>query len=416
MRRQPDQRHRASRSIASALRGRLLKLSTIALAMLLVTGLLPRDTAPAEATTRTPVMRANQATPDQMAAWFRSKNIQGYAASVPIETLAGHFVAEGRAENVAGDIAFVQSILETGWFRFASGQVKASYNNFGGMGACDGGHCTVARFPTARIGVRAQIQHLRAYADPSVTTTNLAYPLESPRFHLVTPNGRAPLWEDFGGVDPVHGGVNWASDVEYSDKILRIYGDLLDFARRNGGLASSFTYSDVSDTNSHSRAIHTIRSVGWTNGCRDGSEYCPRHEVTRGQMASFLVRGGAVPAASGSRFSDVPRTHTHHDDINALAAAGFTNGCGDGRYCPGRSITRAEMASFLQRVRGLPEGGETRFRDVRYSSTHGRAISAIADAGWTNGCNGGRDFCPDRGVTRQEMASFLRRAFLPNAW
>lgn len=382
---------------------------------LMVSFLVPNAQGQASASSSTPVMQANEATPAQMAAWFRSKNISGYAASVPIETLASYYAAEGRAENVAGDLAFVQGILETGWFRFASGQVKASYNNFAGIGACDGGFCTVAQFPTARIGVRAQIQHLRAYADPTVTTSNLAYPLESPRFHLVSPKGRAPLWEDFGGEDPEHGGVNWASDPEYSDKILRLYRQLKDFARANGGLNSQFSYVDVSSGNSHREDIHTIRQVGWTNGCRGGDSYCPGHLVTRGQMASFLVRAGDLPSTSESRYSDVSSSHTHHDDINALATAGFTNGCGSGRYCPDRPVTRAEMASFLQRVRGLPEGGDARFDDVRYSGTHGRSISAIADAGWTNGCGSGRNFCPDDRITRQQMASFLRRAFLPNA-
>ena len=391
------------------------RVVTALLAVALVVPLLQTAEEPAAASTRTPIMQGNQVTPDQIAAWFRSRNISGYSASVSVETLARYFVTEGRAENVAGDIAFVQSILETGWFRFASGQVTPEHNNFGGIGACDGGFCTVARFSSARMGVRAQVQHLRAYADPTVTSSNLAFGLQSPRFDLVQPKGRAPLWEDMGGVDPVHGGVNWASDEQYSDKILRLYRELLDFARRNGGLNGSFEYRDVRTGSTHGRDIHILRDVGWTNGCGDGNDYCPGHHVTRAQMASFLVRAGYILPTSRSVFSDVPRSHTHHDDINALAAAGFTNGCGNDRYCPERAITRAEMASFLQRVRKLPELGEARFADVPYASTHGRAISAIADAGWTNGCGNGRSYCPDDPVTRQQMASFLRRAFLPNA-
>jgi hypothetical protein len=382
--------------------------------MLFAVLFLGSPTVTASASTATPVMQPNKVTPQQLAAWYHSRAPAGYAVSVPVETLTRYFIAEGRADGVAGDLAFVQSLIETGWFRFG-GQVTPQHNNFGGIGACDGGFCTVASFPTAQIGVRAQVQHLRAYADPGVTKSNLAYPLESPRFDLVQPKGRAPLWENMGGIDPIHGGVNWASDPEYSVKILNLYRELLAFATANGGLTTSFAYQDVTPTSSHSDDIHVLRDVGWTNGCWDGHRYCPRNNVTRAQMASFLVRAGNLAPTSRSIFADVPRTHTHHDDINALAAAGFTNGCGADRYCPDRAVTRAEMASFLQRVRGLPEGGVARFDDVRYGSTHGAAISAIADAGWTNGCGGGRNYCPDDPVSRQQMASFLRRAFLPNA-
>ena len=381
----------------------------------MVAGVMAIGTTAAEARTQTPVMRDAQVSADQMAAWYRHKVSSGYSATVPIGTLTRYYIEEGAAEGVSGDIAFVQAILETAWFRYPdTGQVRASYNNFGGMGACDGGTCTVAKFPDARTGVRAQIQHLRAYSDPTVTKSNLANPLVSPRFDLVSPKGRAPLWEDYGGVDPRYGGVNWASDPLYSDKILRLYRDLVGFAERNGGLITP-QYPDVSATSSHADAIRVIRTIGVTQGCNGGRDYCPWRSVTRGEMASFIIRAANIPPASGSRFSDVPRSHTHHDDINALAAAGLTNGCrGGDRYCPNDPVTRGEMASFLQRAAGLKTLSGSAYRDVHPSQTHAGAIQAITEAGWTHGCNGGRDYCPSRSVSRQEMASFLRRAFVPH--
>jgi hypothetical protein len=356
---------------------------------------------------QTRVMRDNRVTPQQMAAWFRSRSPGGYAAQTSIDELTRLYVTEGRDEGVAGDLAFIQAILETSWFRYPDhGQVRAAFNNYAGMGACDGGTCTVARFRSPRIGVRAQIQHLRAYADPSVTATNLAHPLESPRFHLVHPKGRSPLWEDFGG-------GNWASDPDYSGKILRLYRELIAFADPTGAFQASVQFGDVHPSTLHGADILSIAAAGLTNGCGNGRMYCPDERVRRAEMASFLVRASDIPPSTRSRFADVARTNVHHGSINALADAGFTGGCdAAGNYCPARHITRAEMASFLQRVGGLPARGTTRFADVSARSTHGASISAIADAGWAHGCGDGTNFCPDRAVTRAEMAAFLRRAFL----
>ena len=122
---------------------------------------------------------------------------------------------------MAGDLAFAQSIVETGYFTFSS-RVPASFNNFSGLGAVDGG-TGAASFPSAQIGVRAQIQHLRAYADPTVTTAKLAHPLVDPRFSLVSPKGKAPTWEQFGN------GI-WATDPGYAAKVLGIHQQILDFA------------------------------------------------------------------------------------------------------------------------------------------------------------------------------------------
>ncbi len=103
----------------------------------------------------------------QLVNWFSRRQPQPagvYGATEPVETLATYFIEEGSLEGVAGDVAFVQSIIETGWFRF-SGAVPGSKNNFAGIGAVDSSPGDAASFPDARTGVRAQIQHLRAYAD-----------------------------------------------------------------------------------------------------------------------------------------------------------------------------------------------------------------------------------------------------------
>ncbi len=162
----------------------------------------------------------------QLAAWFNGRQPRPagvYAATVPVETLAAYFVEEGAAEGVTGDVAFAQSVVETGWFRFG-GVVPASYNNFAGIGATDTDpHPAV--FPDARTGVRAQIQHLRAYADPTATACTVP-PLHNacvdPRFNLVIPKGKAPTWNQMGN-------GNWATAATYANSIMTLYTEALAF-------------------------------------------------------------------------------------------------------------------------------------------------------------------------------------------
>jgi len=174
------------------------------------------------------IMGPARLTATQLTAWFESKTgaAGAYRASVPVETLARQFIDEGAAEGVAGDIAFVQAIVETGWFRFP-GLVSPAQNNFGGIGATDH-HPAPATFPDARTGVRAQIQHLRAYADPGAVACAippLRHPCADPRFHLVVPKGKARSWNEMGG-------GNWAASPEYGQTILGLYREALAVAGR----------------------------------------------------------------------------------------------------------------------------------------------------------------------------------------
>lgn len=171
------------------------------------------------------------------------------------------------------------------------------------------------------------------------------------------------------------------------------------------------------DGSSHEYEIARIAAAGLTVGCNaseGGDRYCPDRRLTRAEMATFIVRAfeELKPIEGEKRFSDTPVGATHTAAITALADAGLTNGCGNGKYCPDRKLSRAEMATFIMRViDGIdPVPGQTRFTDVKVGATHTDAITAIKDAGLTNGCGDGTRYCPEEAVTRGQMASFLVRA------
>jgi len=114
---------------------------------------------------------------------------------------------ESAIEGVNYDIAFCQMCLETGFLQF-DGDVRPEQNNFGGIGAIGNG-IRGDSFSDRRIGIRAQVQHLKAYA----TTKPLVQPLVDPRFSLIK-RGTAPLLGQLSG--------KWAEDPNYDKKILAI--------------------------------------------------------------------------------------------------------------------------------------------------------------------------------------------------
>lgn len=114
---------------------------------------------------------------------------------------------EGELEGINYDIAFSQMCVETNYLRFG-GDIKPSQNNFAGLGAI-GGSSEGATFSSARIGVRAHIQHLKAYA----TTEPLVLEVVDPRFNFVA-RGIAPLVSMLSG--------RWTADPQYGDKIMAV--------------------------------------------------------------------------------------------------------------------------------------------------------------------------------------------------
>ena len=152
-----------------------------------------------------------------------------------------------------------------------------------------------------------------------------------------------------------------------------------------------------------------MAAQGITQGCGPGL-YCPDDFVTRGQMAAFLVRAlGYTDNGGGNLFGD-DNGSIFEDDIDKLATAGVTQGCGPGLYCPDAFVTRGQMAAFLSRALNLPDGAVNTFVDDD-GSIFEADIAKIAEAGITKGCTAdGSKFCPNDQVTRGQMAAFLRRA------
>ena len=123
---------------------------------------------------------------------------------------------EAVAEGVSPELVFTQAMKETGWLGFG-GDVSVDQFNFAGIGAVGGG-AGGASFPDVRTGLRAQVQHLRAYADAGATASSLANPLVDPRFSYVS-KGSAPYVE-YLGVQENPNGKGWATARNYGYDII----------------------------------------------------------------------------------------------------------------------------------------------------------------------------------------------------
>ena len=144
-----------------------------------------------------------------------------------IEKFASIYYEEATAESIDPAVAWCQSMKETGWLQFG-GQVKIEQFNFAGLGATDNG-ASGADFSKygengVRMGVRAQIQHLKAYAVSGLTEKNLKYACVDPRFRLVN-KGSAKYVEWLGTHEnPI--GAGWATGVDYGPGIIKLMNQL----------------------------------------------------------------------------------------------------------------------------------------------------------------------------------------------
>lgn len=170
--------------------------------------------------------------------------------------------------------------------------------------------------------------------------------------------------------------------------------------------------------------IETFYDSGITSGCATGPlRYCPLNSVTRAEMAVFLeraMRGASfAPNMPTGIFSDVATDFWAAGFIEQFFLDGITTGCGLSplRFCPMNTLSRAEMAIFLLRAKHgaaylPPPATGTLFADVPVTTFGAAWIEQLAAEGITSGCaTNPLRFCPDRAVSRDQMATFIVRAF-----
>jgi hypothetical protein len=156
----------------------------------------------------------------QIAGWYRSVAHSNITKTTPLQ-LAHLYLDESAAEGVRGDVAFAQAMIETAGFSITSGA-----NNFAGIGACDS--CAHGySFPSVRMGVRAQIELLKAYATPFFTEETTARPAAYQGIDTLSVRGKEPTWDSLSGV--------WSSGTSYGQDVLAVYHSMVTWALAHPG-------------------------------------------------------------------------------------------------------------------------------------------------------------------------------------
>lgn len=165
-----------------------------------------------------PIMGASPVTVDQMVRYYKSSNktypaeALGKGGAPDIETFCQIYYEESTAEGVRPEVAFAQAMKETGWLQYG-GDSKIEQFNFAGLGTTGGG-VQGEFFPDVRTGVRAQVQHLKAYASEQ----DLNQACVDTRYRYVT-KGCAPYVEWLGQKENPEG-YGWATAENYGYSIV----------------------------------------------------------------------------------------------------------------------------------------------------------------------------------------------------
>ena len=181
---------------------------------------------------------------------------------------------------------------------------------------------------------------------------------------------------------------------------------------RDPAAVSGTRFGDVDPLSWWAAHVERLAGLEITLGCGGGAVplFCPEETVSRAQMASFLVRAfGLDTDVEPAGFVDVGDS-VFAADIDALAAAGVTLGCGERLFCPSRAVTKAQMAAFLTRARTAAAAVSGEFVDLVEAGVFRDAVEELASEGVFDGtgCAPVR-LCPGDPVQRWVVAVWLVR-------
>jgi len=242
---------------------------------------LPLEPKALTPTTGIAIMGKSECTSKQLLSYLLANNKEP-KLTIDLNEFCELWISEGAAEGVKGDIAFCQACHETGYFKYG-GLVLPEQNNYGGIGATNtSAKGKGAWFESPQIGVRANIQHLKAYASKEP----LKQACVDPRYHLVT-KGIAPNFEDLGGRWAVPGFDRMKySTIDAAKAVKASYGDVIIKKYNEMLLTIIPTMPDVSTW-----ALEGYEFV-IDNGISDGSR--PKDNVTREELWQMLYRANQL--------------------------------------------------------------------------------------------------------------------------
>jgi hypothetical protein len=168
----------------------------------------------------------------------------------------------------------------------------------------------------------------------------------------------------------------------------------------------------------HEENIDIIAEWGVTLGCNPpaNTQFCPYRLISRGEMAAFISRALKLTEEADLPYSDVEGT-VFEPAIRRIEAAGIGFGCTATEFCPNAKLTRSEMAELLVRAFDYTNPEGTDFFGDDEGDPFEDSINALAANRITLGCNPPSNdrYCPDRTLFRAEMATFFVRAIDPSA-
>lgn len=202
------------------------------------------------------IMGASSASVERMVSWYNSKNkkyptdVYAKYGAATINDFCKIVSEEAAAEGVRAEVVFAQAMTETGWLQFG-GDVKASQCNFCGPGATGNGvpgeDFSSKGEDAVRTGIRAQVQHLKAYASKDKLKNSCV----DPRFDKVSPRGCAPTVKGLTGT--------WATSQTYGDDLTKRINELLGTSSK--ATSVKFSLADVPSSLAKSGAVAYVDGV-----------------------------------------------------------------------------------------------------------------------------------------------------------
>jgi N-acetylmuramoyl-L-alanine amidase len=215
----------------------------------------PVAAATTDTTIKHSIVGTQEATADQLYAFANNAN-KNPKLTTKLYELCGFYLTEGKAEGIRGDIAFCQACKETGYFAF-TGIAQPEWNNFCGLGVT-GAKGVGNQFKDAQTGVRAHIQHLKAYASKDTLNQECV----DVRFKYVS-RGIAPSWEDLDGRWAVPG-KNYGEDIYSMFEKALSYPDV-DSTIDKGSLPRTETTTTTESTPATTESSEEKVNVGLVN-------------------------------------------------------------------------------------------------------------------------------------------------------